>query len=187
MRSRVIAGCAVAALALGAQAAAASAAKPVLWLKSSSTFERAAPKTPVTASMAFESSCLTAVQKGTLATNGKPVDKLTLDPTASDSACPGEKIAGSMSSLTLKPEEEEEVAMTVKSAIHLFFEPWCVYAVPRKITMPVSVKTLSEVTVTAPLEKRASFGACAPIRALGLTVVVDEAALGEPFVAEVVG
>ncbi len=186
MRSRVIAGCAIAALALGAQAAAASAAKPVLWLKSSSTFERAAPKTPVIASMAFESSCLTAVQKGALATNGKPVDKLTLDPTASDNACPGEKIAGSMSSLTLKPEEEG-VAMTVKSAIHLFFEPWCVYAVPKKITMPASVKTFSEVTVTAPLEKRASFGACAPIRALGLTVVVDEAALGEPFVAEVVG
>ncbi|HEY2217264.1 MAG TPA: hypothetical protein VGH21_07190, partial [Solirubrobacteraceae bacterium] len=159
MRSRVIAGCAVVALALGVQAAAASAAKPVLWLKSDVALERAAPKTPVTASMAFESSCLTANQKGTLATNGKPVDKLTLDPTASDNACAGEKIAGSMSSFTLKPEEEG-VAMTVKSSIHVFFEPWCVYAVPKKITMPTSTTTVSEVTVPAPLEQRASFGAC---------------------------
>jgi hypothetical protein len=82
----------------------------------------------------------------------------------------------------------DEAAMTVKSAVHVFFEPWCVYAVPKTITMPASTRTLSEVTVTAPLEKRASFGTCAPIRALDLTVVVREAASPqESFFTEVVG
>jgi hypothetical protein len=183
MRSRVIAGCAIAALALGAQAAGASAAK--LWL-TNFAMERAAPGTAATASMQFEGACLTTFQEAKLATNGKGSDKLTLDPTASDSACPGEKIAGSISSLMLKPEGGE-AAMTVKSAIHVLFEPWCVYAVPKTITMPGSPTTVSEVTVTAPLEKRASFGACAPIRALELKLVVNEAALGEPFLGEVVG
>jgi len=79
--------------------------------------------------------------------------------------------------------------MTVKSAIHVFFEPWCVYAVPKNITMPSSPDTDSEVTVPAPLEKRASFGACAPIRALSLKVLVQEAESSshERFITEVVG
>ena len=183
MRSRAIAGCAVVALALGAQAAGASAAKPALWLKNFGG-ERAAPGTAVTASMQFEE-CPTVSQEAKLATNGKPSDKLTLAPNGTDAGCTGEKIAGSISSLMLKPEEGG-AAMTVKSTIHVFFEPWCVYAVPKKITMPASATTDSEVTVPAPLEKRASFGACAPIRALDLRVAVQEA-LNEPLFAEVVG
>ncbi len=189
MRSQVIASCAVVALALGAQAAVASAAKPVLWLKNFAA-ERVAPGTAVTAEMAFEEGCLALDRQGTLATDGKPSDKLTLSSNTSDSACPGEKIAGSISGVTLKPEGEL-AAITVKSAIHVFLEPWCVYAVPKTITMPASGNTASEVTVSAPLEKRASFGACAPIRALNLRVLVREGetktSLDEAFSAEVVG
>jgi hypothetical protein len=182
----VIAGCAVAVLALGVQAAGAWAAKPVLWL-TNYAFERAAPGTAASALMQFENGCSTVTQQAKLATNGKPSDKLTLQSNASYSAaCSGEKIAGSISGLTLKPQENG-AAMTVKSTIHLFFEPWCVYAVPKTITMPAGGETYAEVTVSAPLEKRASFGACAPIRALPLTVVVNEAGINEPFFAEVVG
>lgn len=186
MRSRVIAVCALLALALGAQAAGASAAK--LWLKNIAN-ERAATGTGVIASMEFEGGCLDTSQEGALATNGKASDKFTLDPSTKYSACPGEKIAGSISGLTLKPAEGE-AAMTVKSAIHVLFEPWCVYAVPKTITMPASPNTVSEVTVTAPLEKKASFGACAPIRALQLRVSVSEGeqkdSFHEPLYAEVV-
>lgn len=171
MRSRVIAVCALLALALGAQAAGASAAK--LWLKNI-VGERAATGTGVIASMEFEGGCLDTSQEGALATNGKATDKFTLDPSTKYSACPGEKIAGSISGLTVKPAKGEEASMTVKSAIHVLFEPWCVYAIPKTITMPASPSTGSEVTVTAPLEKKASFGACAPIRALGLKVSVVE-------------
>jgi hypothetical protein len=187
MRSRVIAGCAVAALALGAQAAGASAAKPALWLKDSFAIGRVAPGAAATASMLFESACLNVSQGATLATNGKPTDKLTLAPSADYFACSGEKIAGSISGLTLTPAGEGQAAMTVKSAIHVFFEPWCVYAIPKVITMPATSYTVSTVTVTAPLEKRASFGACAPIRALGLEVVVDQNEFDAPFLFEVVG
>jgi hypothetical protein len=188
MRSRVIAGCALLVLALATQAAGASAAKPVLWLKGGVPYERAEPGTAVTVSMEFEGGCLDVLQKGTLATNGKPTDKLSLASSAEDLACSGSKIAGSISGFTLKPTEEG-AAMTVKSAIHVFFEPWCVYAVPKSITMPASPDTDAEVTVPAPLEKRASFGACAPIRALSLKVIVQEAESSshERFVAEVVG
>jgi hypothetical protein len=191
MRSKVVAGCALLALALGAQAADASTAKPVLWLKGGIPLERAAPGTALTATMIFEGGCLDIVQQATLATNGRPTDKLSLASTAEDLACSGSgaKIAGSITGFTLKPAEEGQAAMTVKSAIHVFFEPWCVYAVPKSITMPRQADTDSEVTVPAPLVKSASFAACAPIRALSLRVTLREAegSLHEPLIAEVVG
>lgn len=130
--------------------------------------------------------CVGVSHEGKLATNGKPSDKLTLDPNAKYSACAGAKIAGTISGLTLKPAEGQSAAITIKSAIHVLVEPWCVYAIPKTITMPPSSETITEVTVPAPLEKRASFGACAPIRTFELRVIVTEAAGGEPFFTEVV-
>jgi hypothetical protein len=33
--------------------------------------------------------------------------------------------------VTLQPSGEEELAMTLKTLVHMFAEPWCVYALAK--------------------------------------------------------
>jgi hypothetical protein len=185
MRSRVIAGCALVALALGAQVSGASAAKPVLWLKQF-TFERAAPGTPAQASIDLGEGC-SSTQAATLASNGQPSDEVTVAPTSPIVECAGGKLASSISSVVLKAVGSGEVTMTAKNIIHVLVDPWCVYALPKTISLPASAVTVAEGTVTGALDKPASFGSCPSSRATHVAVRVDETFSSAPFLTEVVG
>lgn len=86
MRVRVAAACALAVAAIGSWAATASAAKPVLWLASGISYERSAPGSSALIGLDVEG-CL-ATQSGTLETNGKTTDKVTVQPTGYETGCP---------------------------------------------------------------------------------------------------
>lgn len=186
MRSRVIAGLALVVCGLGAQASSAGAKKPVLWLRTAG-FERAAPGTEATAQLFIGGgSCLGVVQEATLTSNGKAGDKIAggaVKP--NEFKCAGEKLAGAITSITARPSGEADMIMTVKGSFHVLVEPWCVYALPKTFSLPASPESAAEATLTAPLDKAASFGTCASSRAIPVGIEVKDAGDNEPFFAEV--
>ncbi|HEX3910453.1 MAG TPA: hypothetical protein VHW67_07115 [Solirubrobacteraceae bacterium] len=169
-------------LALGGLATGASAAKPVLWLKQF-TMERAAPGTPAYAAIDLGDGCSSS-QGATLAGNGRPSDEVTVTPTTAIEECEGGKLASSISSVVLKAVGSEEVTITAKSVVHVLADPWCVYALPKTISLTASAVTAAEGTVTGALDKPASFGSCPSSRTMNVTVRVDEAFSAAPFFTE---
>jgi len=177
------AACLLAALAVGTGAAGASA-KPVLWLKQ---FEmaRATPGTAASVEVDLGGGCVSA-QSATLASNGQPSDGFTMSPASTIAECGSGKLAATISSLVVKSAGGEEVTLTAKGAVHVLVKPWCVYALPKTISLPTSGATDGEGTLTGALDKAATFGSCPTTRTFPLTVRVDETFSGSPFVEEVV-
>jgi hypothetical protein len=184
MRSRLIAGCAVAALALGAQASSATA-KPVLWLKQF-TMEHAEPGTAANVSIGIGGPCASD-QSASLASNGEATDGFTLAATSPVVECGAGKLAATVTSLVAKPSGDQEMTLTAKGAIHVLIDPWCVYTLPKTITLPGRGATFGESSLTGTLDKAATFGSCASSRAFGVTVTVRETFSALPFNAEVTG
>jgi hypothetical protein len=185
MKSRVIVGCALVALVLGAQAAAASAT-PVVWLNNF-LFERAAPGTPSSAIVNIGGGCQ-SFQEGTLVSNGLTADELTFAaPATAVNECEGGKLAATVSGAVVKAASGEGVTMTTKGVVHVLVRPWCVYALPKAISFTKLARTEGSGTVTGTLDKAATFGSCAATRTFPLTIAVEEAYTGSPFFTEVVG
>jgi hypothetical protein len=189
MRSRLIAGCALAALVVGVQATGAAAAKPVLWLNNFGS-ERIPVGDEAMVGMGFGGPCVTE-QEATVASNGKPSDALSVAPTVIVSQCESEKVAGKITGLVMKPAAAgNNMTTTVKDSFHvLLTATWCVYTLPKTISLPaVAQSTFQAVTVTGALDKRASYGAtCSSSRMVNLELSVDEKSSGEGYWAEVVG
>jgi hypothetical protein len=181
----VIAGCAVVALAMGAQATEAVAAKPSLWVLNFAR-ERVTPPTQATVQVLVENAC-DAIQQGQLSTNGKPSDAMTFASAVAEE-CPRQKTAGGIKSIALKSAGGVSMTMTAKDDIHvLYAETWCVYTLPKTFTLPASGRSWSEANLTGALDKPASFGTCASTRAIQVLVRVEEAQSHEVFEAETVG
>lgn len=186
MRSRMLGGLA-ALFALGALAMGASAAtvKPKLWLLEATSHARAATGTPAHINVLIEE--CSGMQPGALYTNGKPVDLIT-SASSLVGECPGgEKLAGAIKSVAVAPAEEGQMAMTLNSVLHLQLAPWCTYALPHKIVFGATMFTQSVAEPTAPLDKAASFGSCAPTRTLHVRLEVEDELESFPFAGEVVG
>ncbi len=182
MRSRLIAGCAVVAAALGAQGATASAT-PVLWLKQFS-MERAAPGTPAYLSIEIGGEC-SSFQEGTLVSNGQQSDEVQAAGPSAIYACGSGKLAASISTVVAKAGLHESVTMTTKSVSHVLINPWCVYALPKTISLPAGPVTLAEGNITGTLDKGATFGSCPSTRAMHVAVTVEEAFSSSAFYTEV--
>jgi hypothetical protein len=175
----------VLALALGAQATEAVAAKPTLWVLNFAR-ERVTPPTAATVQVVVDNAC-DAIQQGQLATNGKPSDAVTFGSAVTEE-CNGEKTAGGIKSIALKPAGGVSMTITAKDNIHvLYAQTWCVYTLPKTFTLPASGRSWSEASLTAALDKSASFGTCSSTRAIQVLVRVEEAQSYEPFEAETVG
>jgi len=189
MRLRAVALCFATAAALGAGPAAAQAATPVLWLRSELLNERVKPGTEAFVFTSVEG-CGLRQSGAKVVSNGMATDHVSVPATTPENECPaGEKRAGGISGVGAKPATGDEMTlrMTSRTAIHLFVEPWCTYALPLAIAFPAALFTESEGTVGAPLDKAASFGSCAATRTVHLRLVVIEVFSGHPFSGEVVG
>lgn len=89
--------------------------------------------------------------------------------------------------MSLAPVAPGSAALTVKTAIHLFVEPWCVYTLPKTVTFPAQRESRGEADVTSKLDKSASFGTCSSTRSVPVVAALNEGQYALPFVAEVVG
>ncbi len=189
MRSRIL-GSLVAALAalvaLGASAAGASAAKPTLWLLHQATHARAATGSPARISLAVRGEC-SGAESAVLHSNGKPVDQIAPTSSLAIQCFGGEKLAGSIKSVTVAPAGAEEMAMTLNSTLHVLLAPWCTYTVPKKIVFEANGISEERSEPTAPLDKGASFGTCPAITRVPLSLAVEDESEGFAFGAEVVG
>jgi hypothetical protein len=128
-------------------------------------------------------------QSASLSTNDKPVDRITgsgvLTPMP---ACTGGKIAGAIKSVDFTPGPEIlQTIMTVHDTVHLGLEPWCRYTLPRKITFAPTISTRDVATLTAALDKSASFGSCAPTLETTVFLGVEQVSQRQPYVGEVAG
>jgi hypothetical protein len=185
MRSRMLGALVVALVVLGVLASAAAAAKPKLWLEESNSGAHEATGAPVRISATIDE--CKAEQPGVLAGNGKPVDQVTATSSPTITCDSSEKLAGSIKSVAFAATGGE-MAMTLKSVLHIQFEPWCTYALPRKIAFGSTVfsEALAEPEPTATLDKAASFASCAPTRRLHIHLEVEDDLDDAPFAAEVV-
>lgn len=175
MRGRVAAACALVAIAAGAGATGAAAAKAPLWLVEFPASNVRAPAGRALEVWTFVEGTCGIFQKGTLATNGNPRDEVggIESPFHTGECRPGEKAAGAISSLTMTPDGSGALTMSVKDTLHVFFEPWCVYTLPKKMSFAGLSETEGAATFSSALDKSASFGSCAAKR----TIEVGEAVL----------
>ena len=192
MRSRMV-GAVVAALAVGALVGAASAAaatvsKPKLWLRNPIGSHRATAGEEMSVELKVEQCTLD--QSAKLLANGMPVDHI-VGSAAPTIACPaGYKLAGNSKEVNAAAAGTPTfpaAAMTFIGALHVMVEPWCVYALPSRLSLPLEPETASVATFTAPLDKAASFGSCAATRAVEVRLVVRVPLYLAPYEAEVVG
>lgn len=188
MRARVAAACALAAIVVGTGATGAAAAKAPLWLvEVMGTNLRVPEGTAVEVAFDVESTCVT-FQKGTLTANGKPRDEIggIESPFHTGECRSGVKVAGAITSLTMTPDGSGALTMSVKDALHVFVEPWCVYTVPKKLSFPALPSTKASATFTSALDKAASFGTCAAKRSVefGVTVISSDDEVLFPELAE---
>jgi hypothetical protein len=95
-------------------------------------------------------------------------------------------LAGSIKTVTVAPVGEE-MTMTLNSTLYVEYAPWCTYSLPHKITFEASTTTEADVEPTAPLDKAASFGSCAPIRRVPIRLRVEDDRESFPFAGEAVG
>jgi hypothetical protein len=183
MKTRMI-GALVVAVAMAVLATGASAAKPKLWLTELMGFGRVGPGTGATVRFSLEGTCPFS-QKATLASNGKPSDKLSPTPGEHLEECVGGKIAGGISGVAMAAAPGGLEAMTVKSKLEVFVAPWCIYGLPKTIALAPSNTTSAETTVTSALEAPASHGSCPASVTDHLEVSVIDPANGVPFYVEV--
>lgn len=184
MRSRVIAVGAALTVALGIGATGASA-KSVLWLQNFVN-EHAAPGTAAYVNIDLGNGC-ESVQNATLANNGQASVSFDISPASPVVECETGKLAATLSSYVAKPSSEEEMTATAKGSIHVLTDPWCVYTLPKTITMAHLAFTGAETSLAGVLDKAATFGSCPSTRSFPATVKVEEAFSSGEFFALIEG
>jgi hypothetical protein len=185
MRTRMLSMVAVAMLALGAFASGAAAAKPKLWLESASSHAHA--PTGDAARINFNLDSCSTSESASLLSNGKAVDHIGGTGALAASCGTGEKLAGAIKSIAVAPLGGAQISATVTGVIHLGVEPWCTYTLPSKFITEGVVFTETGGTVTAPLDKAASFGGCAPTREASFSLQVEQVSESFPYFVEAVG
>jgi hypothetical protein len=168
--------------ALGVFVTGAAAAKPKLWLIQGFANTRAAPGEAARIQL-FSEGCV-GQQTASVASNGKPVDRIAGSGALTPECKPGFKQAGSIKSVAVAPSPEG-VAMTASGLVHVGLEPWCTYTLPRKFSLPEFVLTEATGVVSGTLDKAASFGACAPTREVHIRLIVEQLAEEFPYAGEV--
>jgi hypothetical protein len=185
MKTWTLATVAVALLALGAVATGAAAAKPKLWLEYASTGVHAPAGDA--ARIRFDLESCSASQSASLLSNGKAADHIGATGGLAASCGTGEKLAGAIKSIALAPIEGLRMTFTVTGVIHLGVEPWCTYTLPSKFAAEGAVFTEGSGTVTATLDKAASFAGCAPTRETSFSLVVEQISESFPYRVEIAG
>jgi hypothetical protein len=186
MKSRSLGGLIVVLLALGAfaTATATAAAKPKLWLTNAGTHSHATVGEAARFQLSSEN-CV-AREAASLASNGKPVDRIA-GSGALAPECYGGKMVGTIKSVAVAPATEGQMTMTVSDIVHVSVEPWCTYTFPHSIAFPEFIFTEMVSTITATLDKGASFGSCAPTREIGVHLIVEQVSEAFPYTGEAVG
>jgi hypothetical protein len=169
--------------ALGAFVTGAAAAKPKLWLIHGPANTHAAPGEAARIRVSAEG-CV-GEQAASVASNGRPVDRIAGSGALAAQCNPGFKQAGSIKSVAVAPSPEG-VAMTVTGLVHVGIEPWCTYTLPHNFTLPEAFSTDAHGVVSGTLQKAASFGACAPTLEVHIFVVVEQLAEEIPYRGEVI-
>lgn len=182
MRARLGAAC-VLAVAVTSGATVATA-KPVVWLRDPLTGQRLPAGTTERALFEVDRGCVSQ-QEARISTNGRAADKVTVAPAASYFNCGTEKMAGAIAGLMFKVAGQSP-AMTTKLTVHEFVEPWCVYSLPKSWTTLAEGQTFGFTTLGTPLDKRASFGVCAPTHATEVAVEIENFE-GRALLTEVTG
>jgi hypothetical protein len=187
MKTGTLVVVAVALLALSAFATGAAAAKPRVWLEYAGSGAHA--PTGDAARIKLNLDSCTASQSASLLSNGKAVDHIGATGGLAASCGTGEKLAGAIKSVAVAVAsvEEDRFSMTVTGVIHLGVEPWCTYTLPSKFASEGAIFTETGGTVTATLDKGASFAACAPTREVGFNLVVEQVSESFPYLVQVVG
>jgi hypothetical protein len=187
MRSRILGSCVVVVWALGALPAGAWAAKPKpkLWLTNGIAHARATPGEAARLYMAVEECNMQ--QSASLVDNGEPIDHF-LGGSSPEVACPAAfKLAGNVTRVAVAPSTPPAFAMTVTSVMHVHVEPWCVYTLPSKFTLPARYATESGGAIKSALDKPASFGSCAATRQVYVGLAVVQVNSGSVYEGEIVG
>jgi hypothetical protein len=187
MRLRSLGSITAVLLAMGVLATgAAGAVKPKLWIIGPGGGSRAAVG-EVTRLEILAGGCA-GKETASIASNGKPVDHVAGTGALSPQCEAGFKLDGTIKSVALTPGSGEgEFTMTVTGLVHLGVEPWCTYTLPHKFSLPAVLYTQAEATLTAALDKAASFGTCPPTRAIETSFVVVDIAENFAYQTELVG
>jgi hypothetical protein len=164
-------------LALGPFATGAAASKPKLWLNDAFTHTHAT--VGEAASMRLNVAGCAGHEAASVSTNGRPIDHIAGSGAVTAIICnEGYKLAGTIKSVALAPGISGTAVMTVSDRLHVGVEPWCTYTLPGKIAFPEFIFTEAGTTVTATLDKSASFGSCASTRAVLIDLVVEQVSEG---------
>ncbi len=187
MRWRMAATCLTAAIALGGAAGSSTAiaAKAPLWLVE---FPNTTLRVPAGTALEVETeieSCVT-YQRGTLAANGKSRDEVggIESPYRTEGCVPSLKVAGAISSLAMTPAGSGAMTISAKDALHVLVEPWCVYTLPKTITFAGMSASGGRGSLSAALDKAASFGTCPAKRSIEVGVRVLDTQINEVMWAE---
>jgi hypothetical protein len=173
-------------LALSAFATgAAAAAKPKLWLEYADSHAHA--PTGDAARIKLDLNKCEATESASLLSNGKAVDQISGTGALAASCATGEKLAGAIKSIAVAPFGAVQIRMTGTGVIHLGFEPWCTYTLPSKFASEGALFTETAATLTATLDKAASFGGCAPTKEASFGLVVEQVSESFPYFVEVAG
>ena len=126
-------------------------------------------------------------ETGWLVDNGKSADHFLGGPPSGAGCAAGFKLAGALTGVAVAPATPPTFAMTVTSVMHVQVEPWCVYTLAPKFSLPASSGTESEGSIKSVLDKPASFGSCASTRYLHVRLAVVQASFELPYQGEIVG